>query len=398
MAAPPSGPCNSGDCNACGQSDCTYFWCGPALDGCFNDADCNAFMTCQNGCASDPTCILGCNTQHAAGSALYYTMLNCLYCDPTTCATDCAGQCPINPPAAGPCNSGDCNACGQSDCANFWCGVTADDCFNSQDCTDFLTCYQACSTPTCDYNCGQQYPAGQTLYYALLNCLYCDPSTCATDCQGFCPLQPQTNILPDGDPCTSDGECAGGFCLGEANYGFPGGMCTTPGCDQTPCTSPGTECFDLGSFFCLPTCNASADCRGGAAGYSCFPGSASFNMCWPGCTADAQCLTTPNCNQWTGLCEPDTVLALNGQACTTGAQCRSGMCWDEANDGFTGGYCYSYCALDIGVCPGDNRCSDVFGDPLVGGCLDGCVNNPQCRQAEGYTCINNPYGTGRICW
>lgn len=68
------------------------------------------------------------------------------------------------------------------------------------------------------------------------------------------------------------------------------------------------------------------------------------------------------------------------------SDCRSNVCAHWA-DGFPGGYCLSWCNLDLGFCPDDAQCTSV-GFPHSGFCLDGCSTDADCRVHEGYACFD----------
>jgi hypothetical protein len=85
-----------------------------------------------------------------------------------------------------------------------------------------------------------------------------------------------------GSPCTSDGECAGGLCLGGA---FVGGYCTNAVSECNPglCANASVSCEGYGGFqdidggavtapeICPATCQTPAECR---SGYECCPSNA----------------------------------------------------------------------------------------------------------------------------
>lgn len=116
----------------------------------------------------------------------------------------------------------------------------------------------------------------------------------------------------EGTPCTSDTACAGGRCMTEATFGYPGGMCVYPGCSITTgvtgstcptlstCVDDGVGSPDLG--ICAPTCTVGATgCR---AGYACvaLAGSTTNGACEPSCTASTDCTAPHTCDTTTHLC------------------------------------------------------------------------------------------------
>ena len=94
-----------------------------------------------------------------------------------------------------------------------------------------------------------------------------------------------------------------------------------------------------------------------------------------------------------------------GSGCTTGADCRSGVCFTQ--DPFAGGYCSAH----IGECPAPNAtgtpwnpCPDQSvcinpGFAATGGsdyCLARCTTGADCRVAEGYACCPWTRGTTTV--
>ncbi|MFH2011073.1 MAG: DUF4215 domain-containing protein [bacterium] len=212
---------------------------------------------------------------------------------------------------------------------------------------------------------------------------------CGANCQSYDYSQCTSG---DGGACTSDGQCAGGYCYLESVDGFPGGYCTSD-CYWDPC-GPQGACFSVsGGDRCYQRCNTGADCRDG---YYCRVDPFTYTdlICRPLCTADSQCPATGQCNIYTGRCGShfDPSLGDNGDACG-GGDCRGG-CWD----GWDNGYCVSECNMSNPSCPGDGVCSAIFGGVSGdrGYCLDGCVTPPDCPR-PGFTCRANPYGSGQVC-
>jgi len=84
-----------------------------------------------------------------------------------------------------------------------------------------------------------------------------------TEALRFClPIPPEPQ--PDGAPCTSREQCAGGVCLTEAD-GFYQGQCTTVGCERREdCTGDNTACLQAGRpNICVAMCERASDCREG---------------------------------------------------------------------------------------------------------------------------------------
>ncbi|MCD6497298.1 MAG: hypothetical protein J7M25_03235 [Deltaproteobacteria bacterium] len=220
----------------------------------------------------------------------------------------------------------------------------------------------------------------------------CTDTACANDsqCDGF-----------DDDPCTQDASCLGNKCLDEAAYGFPGGICSRDCVDGSDCAS-GYDCFTYSPTnenVCLKLCSSgqSSECR---SGYTCSDLGTSGMICLADCAGAGDCPDTSVCNPYSGLCgAPVGTLAVDGQPCTAGTQCESGICLDQTNYSAPGGYCTSLCSLTNPFCPGDGVCIDYSGTAADNGsCFDGCSQQGDCR--SGYTCRANPHNpppTNQIC-
>lgn len=211
-------------------------------------------------------------------------------------------------------------------------------------------------------------------------------------------------------PCVIDAQCPGEGAVCRPNVdGFPGGYCTVPCDDRTPCEGLGTQnnhCVQLTGedrAYCEVNCVNGRDCRG--EGYSCLADQLpTGGLCIPVCNADAQCGAGAICDEHTGRCVPEggeATGAITGEACASGDACASGACVPPAN-GFTGGYCISNCVLPMGFntntffegtvlppggCPDDGICmpfNGSFAARDLGVCLDGCMEDGDCR--TGYFC------------
>jgi hypothetical protein len=169
-----------------------------------------------------------------------------------------------------------------------------------------------------------------------------------------------------GAPCVSDAGCAGGLCLDEAMQGWPAGYCSAI-CDTNAPVCPGTGvCVDdgsnSGSGVCLESCTLGAN--GCATAYSCEDFGVG-DVCFPACTAEAQC---------TGFCNAD-----NGFCSATDENCSNGTdddgdtlvdCEDLDCKASCGGQITAACALATPALAsnvGDNSTgSSVFAGSCVG--------------------------------
>ena len=104
-------------------------------------------------------------------------------------------------------------------------------------------------------------------------------------------------------------------------------------------------------------------------------------------TCSAQCkLDFTNCNY--GSLQPV------GGPCTTGADCASGLCWDELNKGLPSGYCVDKCTEERDCWDPANICVSAGGNRL---CAKKCTPgvSGECRDA--YACVDLGEGDG-ACW
>lgn len=114
-----------------------------------------------------------------------------------------------------------------------------------------------------------------------------------------------------GAPCLSDAACAGGLCLDEAMQGWPAGYCSAV-CDLAAPVCPGTGvCVKDGSMsgsgVCLESCTMGPNAC--ATAYSCEDFGVG-NVCFPACTAEAQCIGF--CNADNGFCSATDEDCTNG--------------------------------------------------------------------------------------
>jgi hypothetical protein len=147
-------------------------------------------------------------------------------------------------------------------------------------------------------------------------------------------------------------------------------------------------------------------------------------MCIGLCGTDLpSCGSGAECNPQAGECvaEPASPTgARHGEGCATNEDCTSERCQAAFNagtpTGFNGGYCFGPCIIPEGwntntlystpdcgeadqpdctlpsaSCPGDAVCFPDFGFARgdLGVCLDGCLDDTDCRQAEGYQCVRS---------
>jgi hypothetical protein len=196
----------------------------------------------------------------------------------------------------------------------------------------------------------------------------------------------------------SDGQCAGGKCYSEATAGVPNGACA----NASSCTVGSNAGCHGGTCFAGPSINlcrkpcigsglgSTGRCR---TGFICYDPDSNTtngnNYCISLCTADSECGGTGvgyGCNPWSKLCEnKDKGLGRYGAACTSGAQCESGMCFTGSD--FPNGYCTGNCRGDLLNCATQGYCdfNASYGDNW-GLCYQSCTTSGTCRSADHYKC------------
>jgi hypothetical protein len=184
----------------------------------------------------------------------------------------------------------------------------------------------------------------------------------------------------NGDPCTSNTQCASGFCVDEICCNTECGGAEVLACQVCSvaagatadgvCTSldDGTRCDD-GVF-----CNGADSCFSGAcaahAGYPCRSRNDGDGDCRESCDEIRDDCTAPDddnvaCED--GRCRQGLCARNPGGSCTSSEQCRHGNCLD--------GLCCL--AADCGA----YRCGPG------GSCLQTCLSRNDC--ASGYQCASN---------
>jgi hypothetical protein len=368
-------PCNSGSCLGCcaGQvciptSIQTSNLCGAQASTC---QSCGAGKLCSNGVCGSPTT---CNASNCAGC-----------CESGKCllpTMQTAALCGVSGNACKSCPSG--TTCGGGVCTAMPCGP--------QNCAGCCGQGQNCLGGTSASACGIGGKVCQTCASGQV----CGGAACIS-----------VPFPKFGDPCGSNGDCAGAglgaYCRKITTSGalYQGGFCTrncTTDAGVSIGCSASSVCLDtLGSYgeqatVCSPVCSVNNPCR--ANGYSCYAWpSLAVSACWldplPGSTADA-----------------GTALSI-GQSCVNDAQClnpANSFCLPDVlpgvgATGFVGGYCTTSC--NGAACATDSRCVGVSNNlgvtlPL---CLRACAN-PRSGQSScrnGYICETSGTTGGGYC-
>lgn len=264
------------------------------------------------------------------------------------------------------------------------------------------------------------------LHFLLLACLglaACDSTAspdASTDSGG--PLGPSELF----GPCVEDWQCPGeGAICRTARDGMPGGYCTVPCADRTPCDYRGVYHHCVAregelQAYCERRCLNGIDC--GRDAYTCSAEELppSGGVCIPLCSSDEQCGSGTRCNPYTGECvvgEVPTTGGETGAPCDRPQDCRSGLCVPEVDStgaptGWQDGYCYGSCILPSGfnnntfyagetlpqgTCPGDAVCLPAAGQSRgdLGTCYAQCTRDDDCR--AGYGCLKEfPLNSGGV--
>jgi hypothetical protein len=208
-----------------------------------------------------------------------------------------------------------------------------------------------------------------------------------------CPSRSQGQV---GGPCTMDSDCMVGvsalddICLNDTlgGIGWPAaGYCVTQ--------------YD--------NCNSDTECGAGNLCVTINDPDGAFHACLPACgTGSCECSNGQVCsNNLAGstmnkmACIPGNASAVDGDPCTGFGECdTSSICRSDAAE-HPGGQCMQIgCTIGMDTtCTsgGDGHCANPGFVSAGAGCLDACVNDSNCRTAEGYKCFDGGGSTGRYC-
>jgi hypothetical protein len=181
--------------------------------------------------------------------------------------------------------------CGKRSCPQGTCLTMADGnkycvatCRADGDCRSGYVCDQYARV--CLPDCRKGWSCGSTLT--------CDSSS------GNCQLPKGTTQVGGG--CSSDNDCANGFCILDTDAsnkatGWNGGYCSGD-CANTSC--PQGSCLTMADSnkYCVATCSADSNCR---SGYVC---AKAASACLPDCRKGWSCGSTLTCNSSNGTCQP----------------------------------------------------------------------------------------------
>ena len=363
-----------------------------------------------------------CNPSSCQGGACVTSPVECPDEDPNPCmSSGCvAGVCEPLELSGTPCDDGDpCTTgevCDKGNCLG-----------GTSDCDDGLSCtVDACTGAACAHEVAAGFCAidGMCLAAGELNplnpCALCDPAISQEA------WTPQDGVpCDDGSACTSDDLCSAGVCVsGPSMCPDDGNPCTTSTCEDNLCdmvpAPQGTPCDDGDPCTQGDTCANSAcmpgavpeeicddaldnDCDG-ATDEDCEPaptGCTYHNDCYPEklcgswyttgtkecsdpCAGDSDCPPSFICSKVpgsvnAGYCEPAIGIGGQGAACTTGADCGTGLCVDSV--------CAGGC-LDDNHCLPQNHTCRMIGDLAQGFAGSACVADGGLK-GPGLACSND---------
>ena len=196
--------------------------------------------------------------------------------------------------------------------------------------------------------------------------------------QGICVVTPKAALCDDGEPCTQNDVCVGGVCKGTlkdcSNLDSTCfiGACHLGNCSQTP---------KLGSCDDGDPCTLGDTCAGGGCKGTPIDCSAENSVCGSATCEGGVCKIKPN---------PGGTNCDDGNDCTTGDVCESGICVGLPKDctGMDGvcvkgtcslGQCYA--KVQTGACNDGDPCTvndACSGQSCVGSAMDCSANNSGC--------------------
>ena len=190
----------------------------------------------------------------------------------------------------------------------------------------------------------------------------------------------QNGTQDAGSSCSGDKACATGICSDPAELGSgqTGGTCTQPCCTSADCPNPQDICWGggTGGNYCLDattagravpgrnyapgaTCTTGSDCRSGL----CTTGRCEDTCCNnTQCTNGTSCVATTVSGNPTFACVPAPGNTATNQQCSQNTDCASGFCAIYQVSG--GGQTIKACAP---TCCSSKQCGVLLGNQLLCG-------------------------------
>jgi hypothetical protein len=435
--------CNgAGTCVDQGTRDCAPYTCNSAnglcRTSCSTSADCIAGYECTGGackksrgqpCLVDGECATGFCTDNVCCDARCNGVCEKCnragrlgFCDPVPAGEDPDNECAQDPVATCQRN-GACS--GARSCALYASGTVCNPAACSGNVSNLAD--------TCN-GAGTCVDSGQQDCFPFV----CNASTglCKTSCSGDADCQSgyqctgSTCKKVRGQPCTTDAECASGFCTDnvccdarcngvceKCNQANRLGFCDPVPVNQDPdeeCpTEPVSSCGRTGvcsgnrscQLYAAGTVCVAASCATASSAnladtcdglgtcvdrgiQSCAPYVCAGGVCRTSCSSNADCVSGYSCKTSTGQC-----LKNDGQSCTANSECLnnaccSGVCRNLSTDPTNCGSCGTVCQTGAGT--SSNTC-------VGGGCSPTCNSGwASCdgNNANGCEHNNNTCGSG----
>ena len=137
-------------CNTCAMNFCSY-----EIQNCQQDYSCSSLTKCMNACdKNNDYCQNNCIASYPKGFGKFMLMNICAY---KYCKTTCNIQ-------ASPCD----------DCTITNCYYSIRDCYNNEECTEFLVCFWTQCSPDdqhCIQQCANKHQNGLSLLQNAFNCI-----------------------------------------------------------------------------------------------------------------------------------------------------------------------------------------------------------------------------------
>jgi hypothetical protein len=257
------------------------------------------------------------------------------------------GQAGCTPGTAERCQSGACSI------GNVCVPAGADRCWVDGDCPTREHCARSTTTCVVDAAAGQPIP-NDTLHTGVCN----DANALAACASGACNAITNTCAVSNGDACADAKDCVVNACGSNGRCGIADGQ---SGCDVTGAAAcQSGACSTAGVCVASGKCWVDADC--GATLYCKRSSGACTPKGTPGAAIPNDGLHDGTCNEAnaratceTGLCntETNTCATDRAAACTTNADCASGVCGSDGSCGTPGGQgCTSNVQCRSGACVG----------------------------------------------